>query len=84
MPTHVVSTHEAKSQLSKLIRHAEQGDEVIVARNGQPVAKIIAWPAAVRARRSGAWSGRVEYRTDVVGPDAAVLALFAATDDDPV
>ena len=38
MSTLVVNTHEAKSRLSALIRAAEEGDEVILARNGRPVA----------------------------------------------
>jgi prevent-host-death family protein len=74
MPTRIVNTHEAKSRLSELIREAEQGHDVIVARNGHPVAKIIAWPPAhpdvlggdavgagdrARARR-----GRVPRRAD--------------------
>ena len=76
MTTHVVNTHDAKSRLSDLIRKAEAGDDVILARNGTPVAKIIPWPPAQPARRPGAWSGRVEYRGDIVGPDEAVNALF--------
>ncbi len=76
MTTHVVSTHEAKSRLSELIREAEEGRDVIVARNGRPVAKIIPWPPSRPKRASGSWAGRVEYRTDVVGPDDAVAALF--------
>jgi len=76
MTTHVVNTHEAKSRLSDLIRKAEAGDDVILARNGKPVAKIIRWPQDPPARRSGGWAGRVEYRSDVVGPDDEVTALF--------
>lgn len=76
MTTHVVNTHDAKSRLSDLIRKAEAGDDVILARNGRPVARIISWPPAQPARRSGAWAGRVEYRADVVGPDDEVNALF--------
>lgn len=40
MTTHVVNTHEAESRLSELIREAEEGAEVIVARNGRPVASF--------------------------------------------
>lgn len=76
MTTHLVNTHEAKSRLSDLIRRAEAGDEVILARNGKPVAKLIPWPPARPTRRPGAWAGRVEYRSDVVGPDERVNALF--------
>jgi len=76
MSTHVVNTHEAKSRLSELIRAAEAGDEVIVARNGSPVAKIIPWPPENPERRSGAWAGAVVYLADVVAPDDDVVALF--------
>lgn len=76
MAPHVVNTHEAKSRLSELIREAEAGREVIVARNGQPVAKIIPWPPARPTRVRGAWSGRVRHTGDDVGPDPDVAALF--------
>jgi prevent-host-death family protein len=76
MTTHIVNTHEAKSRLSDLIRKAEAGDDVVLARNGRPVAKIIPWPPARAARHPGAWAGRVEYRDEAVGPDHDVTALF--------
>ncbi len=81
MPTHVVNTHEAKSRLSELIREAEEGTEVIVARNGLPVAKIVAWKAAGSARVPGSWSGRVMYGEDVVGSDADIVAIFDESSD---
>ena len=76
MTTRVINTHEAKSRLSELIREAEAGREVIVARNGKPVAKIIPWPPAHAPRVPGAWKGSVSYAGDVVGPDPEVEALF--------
>jgi prevent-host-death family protein len=76
MPSLIVNTHEAKSRLSELIREAEQGHDVIVARNGQPVAKIIPWPPPRPERSAGRWKGRVEYRGDEVGSDADVVELF--------
>ena len=83
MSTTVVNTHEAKSRLSELIRMVEQGEEVIVARNGTAVAKLIAWPPSRVPRRSGAWAGQVTYAdadadadADAVGPDPDVTALF--------
>jgi prevent-host-death family protein len=76
MPTHVVNTHEAKSRLSELIREAEQGVEVIVARNGHPVAKIVAWRADPPVRVPGSWSGRVVYDEDPVGSDDEIVAMF--------
>jgi prevent-host-death family protein len=76
MTTHIVNTHEAKSRLSELIREAEQGAEVIVARNGHPVARIVAWQPARSVRVPGAWSGRIAYGADLVGSDDDVAAMF--------
>lgn len=76
MTTHVVNTHEAKSRLSELIREAEEGVEVIVARNGHPVAKIIPWRPERSVRVAGAWAGRVDYSDDVVGSDDEIVAMF--------
>ena len=72
----MVNTHEAKSRLSELIREAEEGVEVIVARNGDPVAKIIPWRPVRSVRVAGAWAGRVDYNDDVVGSDAEIVAMF--------
>jgi len=36
-----VNVHEAKSQLSKLLELVEQGETVVIARNGQPVAELV-------------------------------------------
>lgn len=76
MTTLVVNTHEAKSRLSELIREAEAGVEVILARNGRPVARIVPWPDERPARVLGAWRGLVTYHDDLVGPDPDVAALF--------
>jgi prevent-host-death family protein len=73
----VVNTHEAKTHLSELIREAEEGGDVILARNGRPVAKIIPWPPARPPRRRGTWAGRVDITLDdLTAPDADIGALF--------
>lgn len=84
MTVFLVNTHQAKSRLSELIREAEQGHEVIVARNGLPVAKIIPWPPTHPPRIPGAWIGRVSYRSDDVGPDEDVNALFEDSASSPL
>lgn len=84
MATHVVNTHEAKSRLSELIREAERGGDVIVARNGHPVAKIIPWPPPRPPRVAGAWEGRITISDDIVGPDDDIAALFDESADNPL
>jgi prevent-host-death family protein len=76
MATHVVNTHEAKSRLSELIREAEEGTEVIVARNGQPVARIVPWRPERPVRVAGAWAGQVHGSGDLVASDDEIVAMF--------
>lgn len=80
----IVNTHQAKSRLSELIREAERGTEVILARNGQMVAKLIPWPPARQVRTPGAWAGLVTYGDDdLIGSDAEVMAAFEASTVEP-
>lgn len=37
----VVNVHQAKTQLSRLLVQVEDGQEVIIARNGKPVARLV-------------------------------------------
>jgi prevent-host-death family protein len=43
-----VSVHEAKTHLSRLLRRVESGEEIVIARGGKPVAKLV---RAAHARR---------------------------------
>jgi prevent-host-death family protein len=39
-----VSVAEAKNQLSQLVRAVESGEEVVITRNGRPVAQLVPAP----------------------------------------
>lgn len=57
--------HEAKSQLSRLVSLAEQGEEIVIQRSGRPVARLV----AVQRRRPiaeafGALRGEIELADD--------------------
>jgi prevent-host-death family protein len=55
-----VNMHEAKSQLSKLVDLAHQGEDVIIARNGKPTARIVPIESEVeRLRPIGLHIGKV-------------------------
>ena len=54
----VVNVHQAKTHLSRLLAQVEDGEEVVIARNGKPVARL----APIRKRgkpRFGSWKGRI-------------------------
>ncbi len=39
---HQVTVHEAKTHLSRLLREIAEGEEVVITRSGQPVARLVA------------------------------------------
>ena len=53
-----VTIHEAKTQLSKLIARVEAGEEIVIARGKEPVAKLTALKPAKRRRIFGALKGQ--------------------------
>jgi prevent-host-death family protein len=53
-----VNIHEAKTRLSKLVADVEAGDEVVLARAGTPVARIVRLSGVTPQRRFGAMRGR--------------------------
>ena len=53
-----VNVHEAKTNLSRLLAQVEAGEEVVIARNGKPVARLVAL-SRQRGPRFGSWKGRI-------------------------
>jgi prevent-host-death family protein len=59
--------HEAKTQLSKLAERASQGEEIVIARNGRPVARLVAMPAR-KPVHFGWAAGEIEIRDNFDDP----------------
>jgi antitoxin (DNA-binding transcriptional repressor) of toxin-antitoxin stability system len=57
---------EAKAQFSTLIRKALQGEEVVIARDNQPLLKLV--PVGVHGRTPGSGKGRVTIAADFDAP----------------
>jgi prevent-host-death family protein len=55
-----VNIHEAKTRLSQLIEEVEAGGEVVIARAGSPVARLVAIDSQRPRRVLGALAGRVQ------------------------
>ncbi|MGD8778031.1 MAG: type II toxin-antitoxin system prevent-host-death family antitoxin [Ignavibacteria bacterium] len=59
-----VNIHEAKTKLSKLIQKALEGEEIIIAKNHQPIAKLIGLPESQKKREIGKGKGKVKILKD--------------------
>lgn len=60
--------HEAKSTLSELVAAAERGEEVIIARNGAPAARLVAVGARRPPVRLGVLTGEIALGCDFDEP----------------
>ena len=56
----IVTVHAAKTNLSKLIEQALQGEEVVIARGSQPVVRLVPIDAPKRRRRFGPLAGQLQ------------------------
>jgi prevent-host-death family protein len=74
-----VGMHEAKTKLSQLVERAEHGEDIVIARNGKPVVRLV--PVTSRpslASVRGAWRDRLEIADDFDDlPDDIADALGA-------
>jgi prevent-host-death family protein len=63
-----VNMHDAKTRLSELVAAAERGEEVIIARGGTPVARLVPVIAEHPPVRLGALAGQIEIGEDFDAP----------------
>ena len=71
-----VNIHEAKTHLSRLVERVEAGEEVVIARAGRPVARLVPYRARTRSRTPGLWRGRVVIGQDFDAVNAEIADLF--------
>jgi prevent-host-death family protein len=64
----IVNVHAAKTHLSELLARVEAGEEVVLARAGHPVARLIPFRPAAARRRFGGWRGQVWLSVDFDAP----------------
>ncbi|MGA7980049.1 MAG: type II toxin-antitoxin system Phd/YefM family antitoxin [Chromatiaceae bacterium] len=60
-----VNVHEAKTHFSKLLEQVQNGDEIIIAKAGQPIARLVAYkPIAQAVSCMGAMAGEIWMAED--------------------
>ena len=66
--TVTVNIHEAKTHLSKLLERVRLGEEVIVAKAGKPIARLVAIEAPPERRQPGSARGKIAIGEDFDAP----------------
>ena len=61
-----VNIHQAKTQLSRLLEGVVAGEEIVIAKNGKPLAKLVPFHAAVR--QPGRLKGKIKTSRDLDAP----------------
>lgn len=69
--------YEAKTSLSQLVDRAASGEEIVIAKAGKPLAKLVPFAKRSEPRQPGGWEGKVRIREDFDEPlPEDLLAAF--------
>lgn len=72
-----INIHEAKTNLSRLVEQAAAGKEIIIAKAGKPLARLVPLAVPVRPKKLGMLKGKIKVPDDFNAPlDAEALAMF--------
>ncbi|MFC7336180.1 type II toxin-antitoxin system Phd/YefM family antitoxin [Haloferula chungangensis] len=64
-----MNIHEAKTHLSRLVERAAAGEEIIIAKSGKPMAKLVPYTPPISPRSGGFLSGQIWESPDCWEPD---------------
>jgi prevent-host-death family protein len=73
-----VNTHEAKTNLSKLISAVRNGEEVVICQAGKPVARLTAIESDHKVPKFGIWRDKIVFKPGWDSPetDAEIAEMF--------
>lgn len=60
--------YEAKTALSRLVERAAAGEEIVIAKAGRPMARLVPLSPRARRRKPGGWEGQVRISDDFDAP----------------
>ncbi|TAK78040.1 MAG: type II toxin-antitoxin system Phd/YefM family antitoxin [Gammaproteobacteria bacterium] len=64
----LVNIHDAKTHFSKFINQALKGDEIIIARGGKPLVRLVPYTEETAIRRGGQFRGLIHISDDFNAP----------------
>ncbi len=72
-----VNIHQAKTHLSRLVEKAAGGEEIIIAKAGKPLARLVPYAAKGKKRRPGQLRGKLRIKKNFDQPlPKEILASF--------
>ena len=81
-PMKSVNIHQAKTHLSRLVEEAARGEEIIIAKAGKPMVRLVPVTSSEGSRPLGSLAGRVRESESWWTPDREIEALFYGDDED--
>jgi prevent-host-death family protein len=75
-----INIHSAKTHFSSLLAEVEAGEEIIIAKAGKPVARLMPLEYGKAPRKPGSMKGRISMSDDFDAPlSPELLKVFGAT-----
>jgi prevent-host-death family protein len=71
-----VNIQAAKTQLSRLVEEAAAGEEIVLAKAGKPIARLVAYRGTGKKRTLGGWKGKVRIAKDFDQESPELVRLF--------
>ena len=72
----IINIQAAKTHLSRLVEEAAAGEEIVLAKAGKPIARLVPYRGTGEKRRLGAWKGKVRIGKDFDAEHPEVIQLF--------
>ncbi len=71
----LINVHQAKTHLSRLLERVVAGEEIVIAKSGRPVAKLVRFPS--EPRHPGRLKGKIRMAPDFDAPlPESIAAAF--------
>lgn len=78
--SHAINIHEAKTHLSRLVEQAAAGNEIVIAKAGRPMARLVPLEAAPKPKKLGLLRGKLAIAPDFDAPLPSDFLITARPD----
>ncbi len=77
---HIVNIHEAKTHLSRIVERAADGEEIVIAKAGRPLVRLVSCKDTPSQRTPGLWKGKVRIKRGFDKLPASLASAFRGED----